>query len=60
MNALISAFINRPRPVILILALLIIAGITSYVSVPKEAEPDIDIPQMYVNIIHEGISELTD
>ncbi|MBT5485119.1 MAG: efflux RND transporter permease subunit [Gammaproteobacteria bacterium] len=56
MNALISAFINRPRPVILILALLIIAGITSYVSVPKEAEPDIDIPQMYVNIIHEGIS----
>lgn len=56
MNALISAFINRPRPVILILVLLIIAGITSYVSVPKEAEPDIDIPQMYVNIRHEGIS----
>jgi len=56
MNALISAFINRPRPVILILALLIVAGITSYVSVPKEAEPDIDIPQIYINIIHEGIS----
>ncbi len=56
MNALISAFINRPRPVILILVLLIIAGITSYVSVPKEAEPDIDIPQIYVNIRHEGIS----
>jgi multidrug efflux pump len=56
MNALISAFINRPRPVILILALLILAGMTSYVSVPKEAEPDIDIPQIYVNIIHEGIS----
>lgn len=56
MNALISAFINRPRPVILVLALLIIAGITSYVSIPKEAEPDIDIPQIYVNIIHEGIS----
>jgi multidrug efflux pump len=56
MNALISAFINRPRPVILILALLIFAGMTSYVSVPKEAEPDIDIPQIYVNIIHEGIS----
>jgi len=56
MNALIEAFINRPRPVLLILTLLIIAGITSYYSVPKEAEPDIDIPQMYVNIIHEGIS----
>jgi len=56
MNALISAFINRPRPVIMILALLIVAGIVSYISVPKEAEPDIDIPQIYVNIIHEGIS----
>jgi len=56
MNSLISAFINRPRPVIMILALLILAGIVSYISVPKEAEPDIDIPQIYVNIIHEGIS----
>ena len=56
MNSLISAFINRPRPVIMILALLILAGIVSYISVPKEAEPDIDIPQIYVNMIHEGIS----
>lgn len=40
----------------MILVLLILAGVTSYVSVPKEAEPDIDIPQIYVNIIHEGIS----
>ncbi len=40
----------------MILALLILAGIVSYISVPKEAEPDIDIPQIYVNIIHEGIS----
>ena len=56
MNALINGFINRPRPVILILAMLIVAGIVSYSSIPKEAEPDITIPQMYVNIIHEGIS----
>jgi len=40
----------------MVLVLLILAGITSYISVPKEAEPDIDIPQIYVNIIHEGIS----
>jgi len=40
----------------MILALLILAGIVSYISVPKEAEPDIDIPQIYVNMIHEGIS----
>ncbi len=56
MNALIEAIVSRPRPVLLVLAVLIIAGMVSYVSIPKEAEPDIVIPQMYVNIIHEGIS----
>jgi len=33
----------------MVLVLLILAGISSYISVPKEAEPDIDIPQIYVN-----------
>lgn len=56
MNALIEAFANRPRPVITFMLLLLIAGAISYVDIPKEAEPDITIPMMYVNIIHEGIS----
>jgi len=56
MNALIEAFANRPRPVITFMLLLLIAGAISYVAIPKEAEPDITIPMMYVNIIHEGIS----
>jgi multidrug efflux pump len=56
MNALIEAVVGRPRPVLLVLAVLIVAGLASYVSIPKEAEPDITIPQMYVNIVHEGIS----
>ena len=56
MNALIGAVVNRPRPTLLVLAVLIVAGIASYISIPKEAEPDIPIPTLYVNIIHEGIS----
>lgn len=56
MNALIEAVVNRPRPVLLVLSVLIIAGVVSYITIPKEAEPDIVIPQMYVNILHEGIS----
>jgi multidrug efflux pump len=56
MNALIDAFANRPRPVIMFLLLLLIAGAISYVDIPKEAEPDITIPILYVNILHEGIS----
>jgi multidrug efflux pump len=56
MNALISALVRRPRPVILVLVVLLIAGGSTYVSIPKEAEPDIPIPQIYINIAHEGIS----
>ena len=56
MNALIEAFVDRPRAVLLILAMLIVSGIVSYVTIPKEAEPDIQLATIYVNIIHEGIS----
>ncbi|MES2627276.1 MAG: efflux RND transporter permease subunit [Pseudomonadota bacterium] len=56
MNALINAFANRPRPVVTFMFLLLIAGAISYYDIPKEAEPDITIPMLYVNIIHEGIS----
>ena len=56
MNALISAFVNRPRPVVSVMVLLLVAGMVSFVTIPKEAEPDITIPQMYINIAHEGIS----
>lgn len=56
MNALIEAFVSRPRPVLTLMLLLLVAGMVSYVTIPKEAEPDITIPQMYVNIVHEGIS----
>ena len=56
MNALIETIVGRPRPVLLVLVLLIVAGSVSYVFIPKEAEPDIVIPQIYVNVVHEGIS----
>ncbi|MEM7396561.1 MAG: efflux RND transporter permease subunit, partial [Verrucomicrobiota bacterium] len=35
---------------------LMIAGAFSYISIPKESEPDIPIPTFYVSIEHEGIS----
>jgi multidrug efflux pump len=56
MNALIEAIVGRPRPVLLVLAVLLLLGVASYILIPKEAEPDIPIPMMYVNIAHEGIS----
>lgn len=38
------------------LILIIIIGITSYITVPKEADPDIAIPWINVTVVHEGIS----
>jgi multidrug efflux pump len=46
----------RSRTVVLSLLVVLIGGIVAYVTIPKEAEPDIEIPIIYVSIVHEGIS----
>ncbi|RMD60642.1 MAG: efflux RND transporter permease subunit, partial [Alphaproteobacteria bacterium] len=56
MNALIDAAITHARTVLSALVLILLAGTYAYVTVSKEAEPDIQIPVLYVNIVHEGIS----
>jgi multidrug efflux pump len=47
---------RRSRTVVMSLAVIIVAGVMTYVSVPKEAEPDINIPMIYVSMTHDGIS----
>jgi multidrug efflux pump len=56
MATIIDAAIERSRPVLLILCLILVAGTVSYITIPKEADPDIAIPIIYVSISHEGIS----
>ena len=56
MNRLIDWAIGHSRTVLSTLTLILIAGTYGYLTVPKEAEPDINIPQIYVNASHEGIS----
>ena len=36
--------------------LLIISGTVTYIDIPKESNPDIPIPFIYVSIVHDGIS----
>jgi len=52
----IDAAIDRSRSVLLILCLVLVAGSVSYMTIPKESDPDIAIPIIYVSIHHEGIS----
>jgi multidrug efflux pump len=56
MNALIDAAISHSRTVLATLMLILIAGAVAYWQIPKEADPDINIPIIYVSIAHKGIS----
>jgi multidrug efflux pump len=38
------------------LLLLLIAGSYAYIAIPKESDPDVNIPNIYVSMRHEGIS----
>ncbi len=52
----IESAMSRSRTVLLSLAVVLIGGLVAYQTIPKEAEPDIEIPIMYVNITFDGIS----
>jgi multidrug efflux pump len=56
MTAIIEAALSHSRTVLLILVLLFISGTYAYVSIPKEADPDVNIPIIYVSMRLDGIS----
>jgi multidrug efflux pump len=56
MNIPVDVAINRARLTLATLAFLLIAGFVAYVIIPKEAEPDVRIPIVYVQLQQRGIS----
>ena len=56
MNNPIYGALNHSRTVLMIFVLLLISGVVTYSTIPKEANPDVPIPVIYVSIIHDGIS----
>jgi multidrug efflux pump len=56
MGGLIQAAIERSRAVLLIFVLILVAGGLTLNSIPKENNPDVPIPIIYISIPHEGIS----
>ncbi len=56
MNSLIDAAFSRGRTVLMIFIMILVMGISAYVSIPKESEPDIAIPIIYVSVTYEGIA----
>ncbi len=56
MDPLIDGAINRARMVLTVLVCALIAGVVVYSKLPKEAQPDIQVPFVTVVIPLEGIS----
>ncbi len=54
-NAL-ALILSRPKTVLMLMVVMIVAGVVSYISIPKEAQPDIDVPVYFVSVIQQGIS----
>ncbi|QJQ96896.1 MULTISPECIES: efflux RND transporter permease subunit [Halomonadaceae] len=56
MRRLIEAALDRSRTTLLMLVFLLIAGALAYQAIPKEANPDVAIPMIYVSLSLEGVS----
>ena len=53
---IVETAIANARLTLSVLLFLMLAGTMAYISIPKEAEPDIQIPVMYVSMGYRGIS----
>ena len=56
MSKLIDYAIGHARLTIALLLFVLAAGFVAYVTIPKEAEPDVKIPIIYVQLTQRGIS----
>ena len=48
--------VHNTRIVIAMIAVVLVAGVMASVSIPKEAQPDIPIPVLMVQVTYPGIS----
>ncbi|WFM72243.1 efflux RND transporter permease subunit [Halomonas sp. CKK8] len=56
MRSLIEAALDRSRTTLLLLVALLLAGLAAWQAIPKEANPDVTIPIIYVSMSLEGVS----
>ncbi|WP_417806812.1 efflux RND transporter permease subunit [Thioclava sp.] len=56
MTGIVDWAAARARMVIAFVVISIVAGLAAYLSLPKEGEPDIEIPMLFVSVPFPGIS----
>ncbi len=55
-KSFISVCLAHSRTGLMFLSLILVSGVYAYVTIPKESNPDITVPWIYVAMVHEGIS----
>lgn len=56
MTGMLENILQRPRTVLTLMIVMVVAGIMTYIAIPKEANPDIEVPVYYVSIGQRGVS----
>ncbi|HVV64337.1 MAG TPA: efflux RND transporter permease subunit [Rhizomicrobium sp.] len=56
MTRIVDWAVNNTRVVLALIAVVLIAGVIAFNSIPKEADPDIPIPILIVQVSYPGIS----
>ena len=53
---MIEKLLNQRKLILTFLFFFIIFGLYKYISLPKESDPDISLPVIYISLAHKGIS----
>ena len=56
MTRIVDWAVANTRLILSLFAVVILGGIFAFINIPKEGEPDIPIPYVYVQVVYPGIS----
>ncbi|ARE38510.1 RND multidrug efflux transporter [Rhodovulum sp. P5] len=56
MTGIVDWAASRARMIVALVILSLVAGVMAYVNLPKEGEPDIEIPALFISVPFPGIS----
>ena len=51
-----SLFVNNKVVVYIFSVIIVLAGISAYISLPREASPSIEIPYVFISTLYVGVS----
>ncbi len=54
--SILETILSRPRTILTLMVVMFFAGVFTYITIPKEADPDIDVPVFVVTMVLPGIS----